>query len=190
MLQPVISTPNKLKKSLSNAEDRRRKSLLPWHRKNRSKSKDRGESEYNQKKTEDSKVEETNVNVKNTDIHSSKSSLTSLDLAITSSMQVNNYLIIPLGYSLMSLLFQESVKGSQDELHCITRGPLCRINLNNGTTTIVAIKESEIIQELINRHLQKRGLTYSAFEVFTNKHHKVFFNNNNLLLNKVIFFNF
>lgn len=30
---------SKLKKSLSNAEDRRRKSLLPWHRKNRSKSK-------------------------------------------------------------------------------------------------------------------------------------------------------
>lgn len=86
----MISTPNKLKKSLSNAEDRRRKSLLPWHRKNRSKSKDRGESEYNQKKTEDSNVEETNVNPKNSDIHSSKSSLTSLDLAITSSMQVIN----------------------------------------------------------------------------------------------------
>lgn len=71
---------------------------------------------------------------------------------------------------------KESVKGSQDELHCITRGPLCRINLNNGTTTIVAIKDSETIQELINRHLQKRGLTYSAFEVYTNKHHKVIYN--------------
>lgn len=31
-----VSTPSKLKKSLSNAEDRRRKSLLPWNRKNRS----------------------------------------------------------------------------------------------------------------------------------------------------------
>lgn len=77
-------------------------------------------------------------------------------------------------FLLILLCQQESVKGSQDELHCITRGPLCRINLNNGTTTIVAIKETETIQELINRHLQKRGLTYSAFEVFTNKHHKVF----------------
>lgn len=47
LVQP--QTPSKLKKSLSNAEDRRRKSLLPWHRKNRSKSKDRGESEYNRR---------------------------------------------------------------------------------------------------------------------------------------------
>lgn len=37
------STLKKLKKSLSNAEDRRRKSLLPWHRKTRCKSKDREE---------------------------------------------------------------------------------------------------------------------------------------------------
>ena len=36
-------TSSKLKKSLSNAEDRRRKSLLPWHRKTRSKSKDRSD---------------------------------------------------------------------------------------------------------------------------------------------------
>lgn len=85
---------------------------------------------------------------------------------------------------------QESTKGSQDELNCITRGPLCRINLNNGTTTIVAIKESESIQELINRHLQKRGLTYSAFEVFTNKHHKVFPYKNLLLKHNYLFFIF
>ena len=37
------NTVTKLKKSLSNAEDRRRKSLLPWNRKVRCKSKDRGE---------------------------------------------------------------------------------------------------------------------------------------------------
>lgn len=83
MIQP--QTPTKLKKSLSNAEDRRRKSLLPWHRKNRSKSKDRGETEY--QKRSDIITSSESVNGKlggGSDTHSSKSSLTSLDLAITS----------------------------------------------------------------------------------------------------------
>lgn len=52
LLDPLLRTSfavpaaaTKLKKSLSNAEDRRRKSLLPWHRKTRCKSKDRGDAE-------------------------------------------------------------------------------------------------------------------------------------------------
>lgn len=101
LLQPPTSTsPSKLKKSLSNAEDRRRKSLLPWHRKNRSKSKDRGESEYNQRKTDEAAEEEQSgySGIKNgtVDMYNSKSSLTSLDLAITSSMQVKKLTIISL----------------------------------------------------------------------------------------------
>lgn len=89
----VVSPANKLKKSLSNAEDRRRnnnnKSVLPWHRKNRSKSKDRGEFEYDQRCTTTSNE---NINsqddrkiTSNNDVYSSRSSLTSLDLAIISS---------------------------------------------------------------------------------------------------------
>lgn len=82
MIYPVTSTSNKLKKSLSNAEDRRRKSLLPWHRKNRSKSKDRGESEYNSSKKNDvisnDVGNQTGRNAAN-DVYSSKSSLTSID---------------------------------------------------------------------------------------------------------------
>lgn len=83
LINPMCSTPSKLKKSVSNAEDRRRKSLLPWHRKNRSKSKDRGELEYAQKHI-DHVTSECNGK-KNTvnEIHSSGSSLTSLDLATT-----------------------------------------------------------------------------------------------------------
>ena len=89
LFQPTFVTPSKLKKSLSNAEDRRRKSLLPWHRKNRSKSKDRGESEYNCRKNSperiDTLVDKNSIN----DVHSSRSSLTSLDLAVTSNSQVS-----------------------------------------------------------------------------------------------------
>lgn len=85
LLHLPVSTPSKLKKSLSNAEDRRRKSLLPWHRKNRSKSKDRGENEYTQKSSDndDLNCENKMEKSKQSDIHSSGSSLTSLDLAVT-----------------------------------------------------------------------------------------------------------
>lgn len=84
LLHLPVNTPSKLKKSLSNAEDRRRKSLLPWHRKNRSKSKDRGETEYTQKSSDDDIICENRIErSKHCDIHSSGSSLTSLDLAVT-----------------------------------------------------------------------------------------------------------
>lgn len=82
LLLHASTTPTKLKKSVSNAEDRRRKSLLPWHRKNRSKSKDRGESEYTQKHGDLIIDGDCNGNLdEKNEIHSSSSSLTSLDLA-------------------------------------------------------------------------------------------------------------
>lgn len=76
----------KLKKSRSDAEDRRRKSLLPWHRKNRSKSKDRGESEYNNKlrMLHQKQESEDTVSVRS-DVTSSRSSLASWDVALRGS---------------------------------------------------------------------------------------------------------
>lgn len=91
-LDPMLRTsytlqpPTKLKKSLSNAEDRRRKSLLPWHRKTRCKSKDRGDADTKKESGKSSlsngagtgsssntlKVLSTNST---SDIHSSRSSL-------------------------------------------------------------------------------------------------------------------
>lgn len=70
-LQPANVSPVKLKKSLSNAEDRRRKSLLPWHRKTRSKSKDRNEKESNAS------------NNQHNNIYSSRSSLSSFDAVLS-----------------------------------------------------------------------------------------------------------
>ncbi|CAH0552044.1 unnamed protein product [Brassicogethes aeneus] len=137
----------KLKKSLSNAEDRRRKSLLPrsWHKKSRSKSKDRGEIEYNQHKRPDIRASSDNLSKDaKSDIHSSRSSLTSLDLSDISK----------------SKLAQED------------RPALCRVKLSNGYTTVVQIKESEPIDQLVSRLLEKRGINYSSYEVTTNKHPK------------------
>lgn len=93
-LQKVIneSTPSrgKLKKSRSDAEDCSRKSLLPWHKKNRSKSKDRGESEYKLTTLEQKGENEDVVSVRS-EITSSRSSLASWDLALRGSFsrQVN-----------------------------------------------------------------------------------------------------
>ncbi|KAL1501798.1 hypothetical protein ABEB36_007057 [Hypothenemus hampei] len=141
----------KLKKSLSNAEDRRRKSLLPWHRKTGTSHKQSdtqkswdGVLTVPQEDTGTGTLQKHHhLTACGVDLHSSHSSLTSsLDLAL-----------------------------SQD---CTTepRTSLCRILLANGSTTVVQIKNDETVQQLIKRLLEKRGLNYSSYEVFTNKHAK------------------
>ena len=58
--------------------ERRRKSLLPWYRKDRSKSKDRGEADYKRKKRQREREETGSVR---SDLSGSRSSLASADLA-------------------------------------------------------------------------------------------------------------
>lgn len=135
---------NKLKKSRSDAEDRHRKSLLPWHRKNRSKSKDRGESEYSkQRMLEQKRDTEDTVSVRS-DVTSSRSSLASWDLALRGSFS------------------RQSVTSGEGESSCT----LCRVILPDGATTVVQTRSSESVRDLVLRLLDKRGLHYSAFEVF------------------------
>lgn len=150
----TLQSTTKLKKSLSNAEDRRRKSLLPWHRKTRSKSKDRAESEGRKESGKSSlsngggtggssntlKVMSTNSN---SDIHSSRSSLASFDAAIGKSYD-----------------------------HDDTRNILCRVILSNGATTVVQTRSNETIKELVERLLEKRGIVYNAYEAFLAGNHK------------------
>ncbi|EAT40964.1 AAEL007362-PA, partial [Aedes aegypti] len=150
----ALQSATKLKKSLSNAEDRRRKSLLPWHRKTRCKSKDRGESDGRKESGKSSlsngggtggssntlKVLSTNST---SDIHSSRSSLASFDAAIGKSYD-------------------------QDD----TRNTLCRVILSNGATTVVQTRSNETIKELVERLLEKRGIVYNAYEAFLAGNHK------------------
>lgn len=146
--QPPTNTMPKLKKSLSNAEDRRRKSLLPWHRKTRCKSKDRDEVKESLKNsTSSSNTLKHNSNHSAGDIHSSRSSLSSFDATI-------------------------SKISSFDE---DTRSSLCRVILSNGATTIVQTKTNETIRELVERLLDKRGICYQAYEAFLSGTNKVKF---------------
>ncbi|GAB0088616.1 Regulator of G-protein signaling loco [Sergentomyia squamirostris] len=136
---PVVPTPSKLKKSLSNAEDRRRKSLLPWHRKTRSKSKDRDEAarQLSGGSKSGSSLRVPLMN-SNSDLHSSRSSLSSFDAAITK-------------------LSNDSEEG---------RSTLCRVILPDSATTIVQTRSGESIRELVDRLLEKRGLSYNCYEAF------------------------
>lgn len=144
--QPPMSTMTKLKKSLSNAEDRRRKSLLPWHRKARCKSKDREENKESMKNsTSSSNTLKHHSNHSAGDIHSSRSSLSSFDATI-------------------------SKISSFDE---DTRNTLCRVILSNGATTIVQTKMNESVRELVERLLDKRGICYQAYEAFLSGSNKV-----------------
>lgn len=148
----TTSTSSKLKKSLSNAEDRRRKSLLPWHRKTRCKSKDRTNEESAAQNSESSNLKPSGETDRSqSDVYSSRSSLSSFD-AVISSRQNGG-----------------SINESADEQ---SKSSLCRVILSDGATTIVQTKPAESISELIDRLLEKRGIFYHAYEGFvasTNK---------------------
>lgn len=141
---------SKLKKSLSNAEDRRRKSLLPWHRKTRCKSKDRNEDYSNNgcaslKKSSSHSA----TNYSQSDIHSSRSSLSSFDAVLSSRQNTNS----------------GSYAGeSADESP--PKSSLCRVILTDGATTIVQTRQNENIRDLVDRLLEKRGISYQAYEGF------------------------
>jgi regulator of G-protein signaling len=132
-------TASKLKKSLSNAEDRRRKSLLPWHRKTRCKSKDRADiATALQNGCQSLKLPLHNSQ---SDIHSSRSSLSSFDAALSAN-KVGSF--------------------DPDD----SRSSLCRVILADGATTVTQTRNTETVRDLIERLLEKRGIVYHAFEAF------------------------
>jgi len=136
-----------LKKSASNAEDRRRKSLLPWHRKTRSKSRDRNELMADLQNTLMPAPAPppllallTGGSVQNSlsDLHSSRSSLSSFDAGATGQAQ-----------------------GTSADSVC----SLCRVILTDGATTIVQTRPNETVGQLVERLLEKRNLVYPYYDV-------------------------
>lgn len=155
--KPSTSISTKLKKSLSNAEDRRRKSLLPWHRKARCKSKDRSEDFIVNGTNGCGSLKKPHTNHSKSDIHSSRSSLSSFDAALSSrqNLNANN----GCGSSVGQYIDYETESPPKSSL--------CRVILTDGATTIVQTRLNECIRELIDRLLEKRGISYQAYEGFT-----------------------
>ncbi|KAI8129455.1 Regulator of G-protein signaling loco [Lucilia cuprina] len=157
----------KLKKSASNAEDRRRKLILPWHRKTRSKSRDRVDllNEEHSLANNDNNSSDGSSNGLNTLLVPS-SKLTQLSSTLpppqtkppaeNSDSQIQN-LRSSLPTSLKAV-----------EIGC----SLCRVKFCDGATTIVQIKPNETIQQLVERVLEKRGLRYKLYEVVIKGHNK------------------
>ncbi|CAL7938118.1 unnamed protein product [Xylocopa violacea] len=159
----LTSSPSvKLKKSHSDAEDRCRKSILPWNRKNRSKSKDRGESEYNKGPNRNETIyksfttikreAEGNNNDDSISISSSRSSLASWDLALRQSFHKH------------SLSSYEGQSNETKDVRAKCTG-LCRVILPDGSTTVVPTSETESIKDVVTRLLDKRALRYSNYDV-------------------------
>ncbi|XP_026461742.1 regulator of G-protein signaling loco-like [Ctenocephalides felis] len=138
-------TPSKLKKSLSNAEDRRRKSLMPWHRKTRCKSKDRGEQDY--KGGQGSALaKQSALSASNAEVHSSVGSLASWDAAL------NKQLESP---------FDDTQIPDAMPKRCT----LCRVVLSDESTALLQTQPNDSVRQLIDRLLEKRGIRYRAYEV-------------------------
>ncbi|KAF7382937.1 hypothetical protein HZH66_013339 [Vespula vulgaris] len=159
----LISSPSvKLKKSHSDAEDRCRKSILPWHRKNRSKSKDRGETEYNKVPNRSETIyksfttikreAEGNNNEDSVSISSSRSSLASWDLALRQSFNKH------------SVSSCEGQLNEKKEVRTKCTG-LCRVILSDGSTTVVPTSQTESIKDVVTRLLDKRALRYTNYDV-------------------------
>ncbi|XP_017886378.1 regulator of G-protein signaling loco isoform X1 [Ceratina calcarata] len=159
----LTSSPSvKLKKSHSDAEDRCRKSILPWNRKNRSKSKDRGESEYNKGPSRNETIyksfttikreTEGNNNDDTVSISSSRSSLASWDLALRQSIHKH------------SSSSYEGQSNDTKEVRAKCTG-LCRVILPDGSTTVVPTSQTESIKDVVTRLLDKRALRYSNYDV-------------------------
>ncbi|XP_017131382.1 regulator of G-protein signaling loco isoform X1 [Drosophila elegans] len=151
-----LAASSKLKKSASNAEDRRRKSLLPWHRKTRSKSRDRGEIMADLQHTlmpapplpppallTSASLKLVSGQNSLSDLHSSRSSLSSFDAGTGTNTSGGGG------------------QGASAESVC----SLCRVILTDGATTIVQTRAGETVGELVERLLEKRNLVYPYYDI-------------------------
>ncbi|XP_026842841.1 regulator of G-protein signaling loco isoform X3 [Drosophila persimilis] len=146
-----LAASSKLKKSVSNAEDRRRKSLLPWHRKTRSKSRDRTEIMSDLQSSSlmpapplppPTLLSSASLKIASgqnslSDLHSSRSSLSSFDAGASGG------------------------HGASAESVC----SLCRVILTDGATTIVQTRPGETVGQLVERLLEKRNLVYPYYDI-------------------------
>ncbi|XP_050067871.1 uncharacterized protein LOC126556586 [Anopheles maculipalpis] len=151
----------KLKKSLSNAEDRRRKSLLPWHRKTRCKSKDRGDSDASKKDNGKGGSGGAGSGEKSSGMATSAGGSSSNTLKLLSTNSTSD-----IHSSRSSLASFDAAIGGKSYDPEDSRNTLCRVILSNGATTVVQTRSNETIKELVERLLEKRGIVYNAYEAF------------------------
>ncbi|XP_014604121.1 PREDICTED: regulator of G-protein signaling loco isoform X3 [Polistes canadensis] len=165
----LISSPSvKLKKSHSDAEDRCRKSILPWHRKNRSKSKDRGETEYNKAPNRSETIyksfttikreAEGNNNEDSVSISSSRSSLASWDLALRQSFNKHP----------MDIKYPSSVLAGQEVEVVPTK--VLKVDLPSRRVITVIAHKGRTLKEVLRPLLNKYGFNLDLINIWSEGH--------------------
>ncbi|KAL6423212.1 hypothetical protein ACFW04_010110 [Cataglyphis niger] len=158
----------KLKKSHSDAEDRCRKSILPWNRKNRSKSKDRGESEYNKVPSRSETIyksfttikrdTEGNNNEDSVSISSSRSSLASWDLALRQSF--NKHMVDTKCFS--------SVLAGQEVEVVLTK--VLKVELPSRRIISIIAHKGKTLKEVLRPLLNKYGFNLDLISIWNEGH--------------------
>ncbi|XP_043498432.1 regulator of G-protein signaling loco isoform X2 [Polistes fuscatus] len=165
----LISSPSvKLKKSHSDAEDRCRKSILPWHRKNRSKSKDRGETEYNKAPNRSETIyksfttikreAEGNNNEDSVSISSSRSSLASWDLALRQSFNKHP----------MDIKYPSSVLAGQEVE--VVQTKVLKVDLPSRRVITVIAHKGRTLKEVLRPLLNKYGFNLDLINIWSEGH--------------------
>ncbi|XP_012226987.1 regulator of G-protein signaling loco isoform X2 [Linepithema humile] len=165
----LTSSPSvKLKKSHSDAEDRCRKSILPWNRKNRSKSKDRGESEYNKVPSRGETIyksfttikreTEGNNNEDTVSISSSRSSLASWDLALRQSF--NKHMV--------DTKYSSSVLAGQEVEVVLTK--VLKVELPSRRIISVIAHKGKTVKEVLRPLLNKYGFNLDLISIWSEGH--------------------
>lgn len=143
------SASSKLKKSASNAEEgRRRRSLLPWHRKAnhaRSKSRDRIAIDKANNENVSTNVPATAA------IPSTKAQLTVSDNIWKQSVSIHG--------SKSSLASFEAIPVGE------LNSNFCRVKFPDGATTITQIKPDETVAQMVERLFEKRNISYAFYDV-------------------------
>ncbi|XP_043788844.1 regulator of G-protein signaling loco isoform X2 [Apis laboriosa] len=165
----LTSSPSvKLKKSHSDAEDRCRKSILPWNRKNRSKSKDRGESEYNKGPNRNETIyksfttmkreAEGNNNDDSISISSSRSSLASWDLALRQSFHKH----------IIDAKYPSSVLAGQEVEVVPTK--ILKVDLPSRRVITVIAHKGRTLKDVLRPLLNKYGFNLDMVTVWSENH--------------------
>ncbi|XP_050484626.1 regulator of G-protein signaling loco isoform X4 [Bombus huntii] len=165
----LTSSPSvKLKKSHSDAEDRCRKSILPWNRKNRSKSKDRGESEYNKGPNRNETIyksfttmkreAEGNNNDDSISISSSRSSLASWDLALRQSFHKHT----------IDTKYPSSVLAGQEVEVVPTK--ILKVDLPSRRVITVIAHKGRTLKDVLRPLLNKYGFNLETITVWSENH--------------------
>ncbi|XP_067128151.1 regulator of G-protein signaling loco-like isoform X2 [Centruroides vittatus] len=160
-----VRVKQKGKEKKEEGEDKKRKSLIPWHRLSKTKTADVkivtakfGDRNSDLRKSSKKKKKDL---IKNEDASSTRSDMTDSHSSLTGS---------ELGLISKHIPSRESLNSAELALFPGQGGKdgyfLCRVILSDSSTAVVKTQTGETIGEMLQRILERRGLAYTALEAY------------------------